>query len=249
MNSQILHAPSGLVELDAALKGGFIKPSNLLMIGAPLCEKRELGMYILSEGLQREEAAIYISTSQTAEEVSLHWREYGLRTNWEQENRTRFVDCYSRMLGANSPDTESIRRIPSILDYTKLSVTVNEMCSGFVLKNTGVRLMFDSLSSFLIYSSLQTVMRFLHVFMGQLRKQNVLAFFVLEEGAHDEVTANQLKTFSNGAIRVSENERTFRLEGFSGYANTLIPFELTAAKAPSVLSSDSRLSKSGEHYE
>ena len=219
---------SGIRPLDDALRGGFFKPANFLLIGAPLSLKKEVGLILLNGGLEREEAAIYISTSNTAEEIRAHWVEYGFKQSWEQEGRVKFVDCYSKMLSATAPDTPSIRRVPSILDYTKLSVAVNEWCSSYFVKNTGVRMMLDSLSSFLIYSSLQTVMRFLHIFLGQLRKQNVLGFFLLEEGAHDQVTFNQLKTFSNGAIRIDDESGTLQLEGYPGspsipLANVLPP--------------------------
>jgi hypothetical protein len=84
-------------------------------------------------------------------------------------------------------------------------------------------MMLDSLSAFLIYSSLQTVMRFLHIFLGQLRKQDVLGFFLLEEGAHDPVTFNQLKTFSNGAIRVNSESNMLQLEGNLGNRSIPMP--------------------------
>jgi KaiC/GvpD/RAD55 family RecA-like ATPase len=207
---------SGIKPLDDALKGGFFKPANFLLTGAPLSAKKEVGLLLLNGGLERNEAAIYISTSNTAEEVRSHWLEYGFEQRWEDEGRVKFVDCYSKMLNATIQDTPSIRRVPSILDYTKLSVAVNEFCTNYFVQNINVRMMLDSLSSFLIYSSLQTVMRFLHIFLGQLRKQNVLAFFLLEEGAHDPVTFNQLKTFSNGAIRLDEASNMLQLEGYPG---------------------------------
>jgi KaiC/GvpD/RAD55 family RecA-like ATPase len=243
MITQILNVPSGLKELDEALNGGFIKPANLLIIGPPLCEKREIGLCMLNSGLKREEAAIYISTSQTAEEIRSHWQEYGFKPDWEQEGRVKFVDCYSKMLGTNPPDTPSVRRVPSILDHSKLSVTVNEMCSGYLLRNIGVRLMLDSLSSFLIYSSLQTVMRFLHIFLGQLRRLNVLGFFLLEEGAHEEATFNQLKTFSNGAIKFDQSRKTLQLEGFLGSPSTPIPYEVASR---SVVLKEAQSVNSGE---
>jgi len=222
--------PSGIKALDATLKGGFDRPANFLVVGAPLSAKREVGMVLLNGGLERGEAVIYISTSHTAEEVRAHWADCGFQPSWEQEDRVKFVDCYSRMLGANAPDTPSIRRIPSILDYTKLAVTVNEWCHGYSLKNINVRLLLDSLSVFLIYSSLQTVMRFLHVFLGQLRKQNVLGFFLLEEGAHEQVTFNQLKTFSNGAIKLDSSGDTLQLEGYLERPSASIPFVLPYSK-------------------
>lgn len=223
--------PSGIKALDAALKGGFARPANFLVVGAPLSAKREVGMVLLNGGLERGEAVIYVSTSHSAEEIRARWAECGFELDWEQDGRVKFVDCYSKMLGATAaPDTPSIRRVPSILDYTKLAVTVNEWCHGYALKNTRVRLLLDSLSVFLIYSSLQTVMRFLHVFLGQLRKQSVLGFFLLEEGAHESVTFNQLKTFSNGAIRLNQNSDALQLEGCLESAHAPIPFRLPCSK-------------------
>ncbi|MCW4009691.1 MAG: RAD55 family ATPase [Candidatus Bathyarchaeota archaeon] len=215
--------PSGIDLLDSALNGGFTKPSNFLLIGTPLSAKKEVGLILLNGGLERDEAAIYISTSNTAEEARSHWEDYGFKEQWEEEGRVKFVDCYSKMLSATVSDTPSIRRVPSILDYTKLSVAVNDWCTSYYLQNTPVRLMLDSLSAFLIYSSLQTVMRFLHIFLGQLRKQNALGFFLLEEGAHEIVTFNQLKTFSNGAIRVNEESNMMQLEGYRHGMNIPLP--------------------------
>lgn len=219
---------SGIELFDEALNGGFFKPANFLIVGSPLSVKKEVGLTLLNGGLQKGEAAIYISTSNTAEEIRLHWLKYGFKQQWEQEGKVKFVDCYSKMLNASVSDTPSIRRVPSIIDYTKLSVAVNEWCSNYFVNNIGVRVMLDSLSAFLIYSSLQTVMRFLHIFLGQLRKQNVLGFFLLEEGAHDPVTSNQLKTFSNGAIRIDQESGVLQLEGLSGNKNTPISHVLSS---------------------
>jgi KaiC/GvpD/RAD55 family RecA-like ATPase len=216
--------PSGLQALDVALKGGFSRPSNLIVMGDSWSLKRELGLTMLSAGLKNNEAAICVSATSTAEEIRARWLDYGLNPAYEQEGRVKFVDCYSKMIGANTSDTASIKRVPSIIEYTKLAVAVNEWCSSFFLKNTAVRVLFDSLSTLLIYSSLQTVMRFLHIFLGQLRKQNVLGFLIVEEGAHDLLTLNQLKSFSNGAIVVAPD--TLRCEGF-GYPSLSVPFVLS----------------------
>lgn len=202
--------PSGIKRLDDALHGGLPKPANFLLIGPPMSNKTEIGMLLLKGGLQLKEAAIYISTSNTAEEIRSQWIEHGLEPAWEEEGRVKFVDCYSRMLGTNVPDTQSIRRVPSILDYSKLTVAVNEWCSNYHMKDVGVRMVLDTLSSFLIYSSLQTVMRFLHIFFGQLRKQNVLGIFLVDEGTHETITVNQLKTFANGTIIL--DQESLRLE-------------------------------------
>jgi KaiC/GvpD/RAD55 family RecA-like ATPase len=229
--------PSGIKALDEALHGGFAKPANFLLISAPLAAKRELGLALLNAGLNNNEAAIYISTSHTAEEIETQWTECGLDNSWKEEGKVKFVDCYSRMLGETTADTAMIRRIPSILDYSKLAVAVNEWSSGYYLQKTGVRILLDSLSSFLVYSSLQTVMRFLHVFLGQLRRLNVLGFFLLDEGAHDAVTFNQLKAFSDGAIRVSPDDTTLQLEGSPEMPNTPIPYQFSSKVSQPIVGS------------
>ena len=219
--------PSGLKELDEALKGGFVRPSNLMIAGAPFCGKKELALKMVNYGLETNEGAIYVSTSQTAEETRLHWLNYGLKPLWEENGQVQFVDCYSKMLGVQCSDTPSIRRIPSLLDFTKLNVTIAQLCSDFILKKMPTRMILDSISSLLIYSSLQTVMRFLHIFTGKLRKQNVLSFFLIEEGTHDENTFNLLKTFSNGIIKMSSNPRIIQFEGFVKSNNPSFFYELT----------------------
>lgn len=220
-------APSGFKELDEELQGGFIRPSNLMIMGPPLCGKKLLSLEILSHGLEMSEAAIYISTSHTAEEVREKWQHYGLNPEWEEDGRVKYVDCYSKMLGIQSSDTPSIRRIPSVLDFTKLSVTLYELGSDFLKKEVPVRLVLDSLSSMLAYSSSQVVMRFLHIFMGKLRMQKVLGLFLLEEGTRDETTINQLKTYSDGVIQMDQNQKTMDLVGFVRSRRNSLSYEIT----------------------
>jgi len=153
--------------------------------------------------------------------------EWSLKPVWEEKGQVTFVDCYSKMLGIQCNDTPSIRRVSSLLDFTKLTVTIAELCSNFILKKRPAMMVMDSLSSLLIYSSLQTVMRFLHIFTGKLRKQNVLSFFLIEEGTHDEYTFNLLKTFSNGIIKMGSNPNMIRFEGFIRSNKTPIFYEVT----------------------
>ncbi len=220
-------AQSGVKDLDEVLKGGFIRPSNLMITGAPFSGKKLLGYQILNRGLELGEAAIFVSTSNTAEEVLEDWCNFGLDINFEEDGRVKFVDCYSKMLGLECGDTTSIRRIPSVLDFTKLSVAINDLVLNFLSMKIDARLVFDSLSALLTYSSLQVVMRFLHVFMGKMRRQRLLSLFMLEEGTHDDVTFNLLQTFSNGVIHMNQENKTLDLVGFGGYGKIPLSYDLT----------------------
>jgi KaiC/GvpD/RAD55 family RecA-like ATPase len=51
-------ASTGITALDTALKGGFPRPANFLLIGTPLSVKREIGLLLLNGGLEKDEAII-----------------------------------------------------------------------------------------------------------------------------------------------------------------------------------------------
>jgi hypothetical protein len=63
-----------------------------------------------------------------------------------------------------------------------------------------------SLSTLLMYSNLQTVFRFLHVFTGRIQSVGALGLFAIDSTAHDEQTMNTLKQLFDGVITTSEDD-------------------------------------------
>jgi len=66
--------------------------------------------------------------------------------------------------------------------------------------------MVHSLSTLLMYSDLQTVFRFLHVFTGRIQSVNGLGLFSIDSTSHDEQAMNTLKQLFDGVITVPEDE-------------------------------------------
>jgi hypothetical protein len=62
-----------------------------------------------------------------------------------------------------------------------------------------------SLSTLLMYSDLQTVFRFLHVFTGRVQSVDGLGLFAIDDSAHDEQTMNTLKQLFDGIVRTRED--------------------------------------------
>jgi hypothetical protein len=72
--------------------------------------------------------------------------------------------------------------------------------------------MVHSLSTLLMYSDLQTVFRFLHVFTGRIQSVDGLGLFCIDSSAHDDQTLNTLKQLFDGLIETSEDgEPTLRI--------------------------------------
>jgi hypothetical protein len=74
------------------------------------------------------------------------------------------------------------------------------------------RVMLHSLSTLLMYSDLQTVFRFLHVFTGRVQSIDGFGLFSIDSTAHDDQTMNTLKQLFDGIITTHEDgEPTVRL--------------------------------------
>jgi hypothetical protein len=56
-----------------------------------------------------------------------------------------------------------------------------------------------------MYSDLQTVFRFLHVFTGRVQSVDGLGLFAIDDSAHDERTMNTLKQLFDGIVRTRED--------------------------------------------
>jgi len=69
-----------------------------------------------------------------------------------------------------------------------------------------------------MYSNLQTVFRFLHVFTGRVQSADALGVFVIDSTAHDQQTMSTLKQLFDGQIEIREDDGQpeLRLKGVGG---------------------------------
>jgi hypothetical protein len=73
-------------------------------------------------------------------------------------------------------------------------------------KGRPVRLLIDSLSTLLMYSSLQAVFRFVHLLNGRIRATGGLGIGVIDEGMHDDRTIAAFRQLYEAAIEIKETE-------------------------------------------
>jgi hypothetical protein len=94
----------------------------------------------------------------------------------------------------------------------KLSETLESFYQGHGVDRT--RVMVHSLSTLLMYSDLQTVFRFLHVFTGRIQSVDGLGLFCIDSTAHDDRTMNTLKQLFDGIVTTEEGaDPSIRLPG------------------------------------
>ncbi|GAB3416683.1 hypothetical protein GCM10027435_14390 [Haloparvum alkalitolerans] len=193
--------------LDAEVEPG----TNLLLTGPPLTGKRSLALDLLAEGTEGGDAAIVVTTKDSADRIL---KDYAKRVSYEGKP-VAVVDCVTRQQGVSDVrDDDRIKYASSPVDMTGIGIKLSEFLEAFY-RNQGIernRIMVHSLSTLLMYADLQTVFRFLHVFTGRIQSVDGLGLFCIDSTAHDDQTMNTLKQLFDGIVETQEDgEPTVRL--------------------------------------
>jgi KaiC/GvpD/RAD55 family RecA-like ATPase len=178
--------------------------TNILIAGPPLSGKRQLAMRALERGSEAGNGSIIVTTRDNAERVQEDFR--SILTAPEEAN-LGIVDCVTKHQGQSVKDSSVVKYASSPMDMTGIGIKFSEFVEEFY-RNRNVkqnRVMLDSLSTLLLYSDLQTVFRFMHVFTSRIENADAVGIHVIESTAHDEETMNTLKQLYDGIVRTDED--------------------------------------------
>ncbi len=179
--------------------------SNVLISGPSMSGKRDLALDVLADGTDGGEGAIFVTTKDGADRVL---ELYEQRTPYEGKP-VAVVDCVTRQQGVGEVrDDDRIKYASSPVDMTRIGIQLSEFLEAFYQQRNirQNRVALHSLSTLLMYSDLQTVFRFLHVFTGRIQSVDGLGLYVIDSTAHDDQTMNTLKQLFDGVIRTHEDE-------------------------------------------
>ena len=180
--------------------------TNLLVSGPPLSGKRRLALSILAHGTNKGEGAIVVTTKDNAKRILTEYESL-LGSAAVDTTNLGIVDCVTKQHGTvDFIDDDRIRYVSSPVDMTGIGIDISELLKEFYVerKIQQNRILLYSLSTLLMYSNLQTVFRFLHVFTGRVQSADALGIYVIDSTAHDDQTLNTLKQLFDGIVEVSE---------------------------------------------
>jgi KaiC/GvpD/RAD55 family RecA-like ATPase len=199
----------GIKELDNAIDC-IRKGTNIMLIGPPMSGKEIILHHIMYNGVERNDNAVIMVATYESASLILEWfKENKLELPL---SRIGIIDCVSKSLGGTVLENESIKIVNSPLDLTGIGVKISQFLEDFIMKKKILKtqLHINSLSTILMYSNIQTVFRFMHVFTGRIKASGGLGIYVLESGMHDERTIAILKQLFDGTIEIkSENDMNF----------------------------------------
>ena len=205
-----------MYELGSEFGDAEVAPgTNILVSGPPLSGKRRVAMGALGAGAEAGEGSVVVATQDSAERVREDFETLAVS---DPEGPFGVVDCVTKHQGRSASDTETVSYTSSPVDMTGIGIDFSEFIERFSERGVArTRVLLDSLSTLLLYSDLQTVFRFMHVFTSRVEDADAVGIYVVESTAHDEEAMNTLKPLFDGVVHTdADGEVALQLPGRSG---------------------------------
>ena len=233
------HYTLGIKELDTAI-GGIRKGSNIMLIGPPMSQKEVILHYIMYHGTAiNDNAVIAVTTREPATDIMEWFKENQLVLSL---SRIGIIDCITKSIGRDALETENIKFASSPQDLMGIGVRISQFFEDFLIKknNRKIQLHINSLSGILMYSNIQTVFRFMHVFTGRIKEAGALGIFVVDSGMHDDPTIATLKQLVDGIIEIKEeNDKNYiRTIGLSSKSTPWLEYEIEGGKLRVIMTAE-----------
>jgi KaiC/GvpD/RAD55 family RecA-like ATPase len=193
-----------MYDLGSAFGNATLAPgSNLLVSGPPLSGKRRMALEILAERSDRGEGVIIVTTRDSANRVL---NDYEALVSDPESVDIGIVDCVTKHQGQTARDTNIVKYASSPEDMTGIGIKFSEFVEEFQTERgvENVRVLVDSLSALLMYSDVQTVFRFMHVFTSRIENADAMGLHTMESTAHDDEVLNTLRQLFDHAVSVED---------------------------------------------
>ncbi|TAJ43403.1 RAD55 family ATPase [Methanofollis fontis] len=213
---------SGIEKIDGEI-GGIRPGSNILLLAPPFADAERLAYFLTEPG--DSDYTIVISTDQDAQDIVAS---YNLPDS--ASHRLWIIDCITKTMTPTVPDEEQVKFVGSPVDLTGMGIKFTkildaiqrtESANATIPGTPRIRVCINSLSSFLVYTKLESIYRFFHILSARIRRMNGIAVYILNPEGVDEKTLSTLKQLMNGLIEVKEDENdpglhTLRFQMTSG---------------------------------
>ncbi len=178
----------GVKELDKALGGGIEYGSSILITGLPGVGKTSFCERFIYQGLvEGKQSCIYFVFDNPVEKIKNDMKKkFDLKQ--EEIEKITFVDCYSWRTGE---DSKSLYAVETLSNMNQIIMILNDVLRDAKYKNK--RIVFDSFSTFIIYSDQKIFPRFIDEMIGMLKGYNATSVISVEEGIHEMKIMNFLR--------------------------------------------------------
>src|SRR3972149_4555375 len=162
--------------------------SAVAIIGLPLGGKEQLVLGFVQLKLKAKEPILMLSTDKSPEDIKKEFLKSKVFIgSSETDGMLAFIDCYSAQVGESAKSTPSIKSVPGPLALNEISIALSEIEKEFLKKNQRHNIIFNSVSTLLMYSNPQAIGRFLQVIIAKAKKSRESMLVGQEEGIHPKI--------------------------------------------------------------
>jgi len=183
------------------------KNSANLVISPPLAGKLFFLDQQISTSLKNKKPLLYITTDKSPEDIKKRWLKnkfyYG---PYEKSNYLKFIDAFSYQTGNLTEETNSIKRVSGPVALNEISVALAEIQRELYQLNPNHLVIFDSLSTLLMYTNPQTVGRFTQVVTAKIKQAGGTILYTLEKGMHDKKTIITIEHLMDQILQIKQEK-------------------------------------------
>jgi len=177
--------------------------ANVLLIGPPGEEKTALAMQFVGSGLRLKQPAVYITTDLSPTDIENRGSQYGWTLFSHTGRDLYFVDCYSWTLGnKNKGKQREDIMVPGPSALNDMSIGIAQAVQKAFKKQEDNRVVFQSLSTLLLYNNPEIVFRFVQITGARLKGAGASTMFLLESGMHEEKAVTTLKHLADAVVEI-----------------------------------------------
>ena len=226
--SDIPREATGVDGLDRLLHGGFPRGSTTLMLGPTGTGKTTFSAQFICEGLHHEESTILVFSAQPIDSFLTMMRSAGWNMA-DHLDKMKFIDLYSWRIPEAKSD-KSPYPIIAPQDLNELNKKVVELLDES--KGTRTRVVVDSISDALLYTSPESVFKFMQLLVAHIRRNNATGLIILEQGLHPKEQQTTLEYITDNLIetKIDMEKRFIRIRKMTQTNHPLNWIEYTIEK-------------------
>ncbi|RLF47031.1 MAG: hypothetical protein DRN29_03635 [Thermoplasmata archaeon] len=194
-------AKTGIDRLDELLKGGIPLKSNVLIYSPPFIGREIILKRFALSGLQEGDTILFVLTDKSFQDMREEMKKLDKKyEKYEEEGKIRYIDVYSPSVEIKE-ESEWVIFVDSPINRERIASSVIQTLKE---KEGKYRVIFDSLSTLIVYSDAKAVFRFLQVLSGICKRMGATSMFSMTRGMHEEIEVQTIKHLMDGVIELRE---------------------------------------------
>jgi KaiC/GvpD/RAD55 family RecA-like ATPase len=190
---------TGVKGLDSLLGGGMPTHSVITVVGAPGAGKTTFCRQTVFNRLKEGGTCVYVATSEPVDHITEQMKAMGWDTAPYADNLI-FIDAYSWRMGEQSQGKR--KNVYALASASELN-EANRLLTNITKEAKGpLYFVIDSISDLVLYSAVDSVFKFLQLFVGLVKSGDHSGLVIMEEGLHEPRVYTTLNYVTDGTIEM-----------------------------------------------